>query len=77
LTEGRIANSHDHLIGWGLLGGIKQPIQNPGKRQATQDRDCVHQSACGQGVVEETHDVIATGSNGIGHGAAMATGSKN
>jgi hypothetical protein len=77
LTEGRIANSHDHLIGWSLNRGLKQPIQVPGERQDTQDRYSVHEGACGQGVVEKAHGVIATGSNGIGHGATMATGSKD
>ena len=77
LTECRIANSHYHLIGWGLKGSIKQPFQIPGKRQDTQNRCCVHQCACGQGVVEVPHNVIATGSDGIAYGAAMATGSKN
>jgi len=72
LTEGRIANSHDHLIGWGLAGGLTPPIRIPGKRQDTQDRCSAHQGACGQGVVEKAHDVVATGSNGITNGAAMA-----
>jgi len=35
LTEGRITNSHDHLIGWSLNGGLKQPIPVPGERQDT------------------------------------------
>jgi hypothetical protein len=77
LTEGGIANSHDHLIGWSLNGGLKQPIQVPGERQDTQDRCSIQQCACGQGVVEIPHDVIATGSNGIANGAAMATGPKD
>jgi len=38
LTEGRIADGHHHLIGWSLNGGLKQPIQVPGKGQATQDQ---------------------------------------
>jgi hypothetical protein len=77
LTEGRIANSHDYLIGCSLNGGLKQPIQVPGERQDTQDRCSIHEGACGQGVVEKAHDVIATGSNGIANGAAMATSPKN
>jgi hypothetical protein len=77
LTEGRIANGHDHLIIWGLIGGLKQPIQVPGKRQDTQNRCSVHQGACGQGVVKKAHDVIAPSSNGIANGTAMATGSKD
>jgi hypothetical protein len=77
LTEGRITNSHDHLVGWGLIGGIKKPFQIPGKRQATQYRGSAHQSACRQGVVEKAHNVIATGSNGIAYGANMAAGSKD
>ncbi len=35
LTEGRIADGHHHLIGWSLIGDLNQPIQVPGKRQAT------------------------------------------
>jgi hypothetical protein len=77
LTEGRIANSHDHLIGWSLLRGLKQPIQVPGERQNTQDRCSIHEGACGQSVVEKTHDVTATSSNGIANGAAMAAGPKD
>jgi len=77
LTEGRIANSHDHLIGCSLSGGLKQLIQVPGERQDTQYRCSIHQGACGQGVVEKAHDVIASGSNGIAYGAAMATGPKD
>jgi hypothetical protein len=77
LTEGRIANSHDHLIGCSLNGGIKQPIQVPGERQDTQDRCSIREGACGQGVVKEAHDVITSGSNGIAYGAAMATGPKD
>jgi hypothetical protein len=77
LTEGRIANGHDHLIGWSLNGDLKQPIQVPGERQDTQNRCSIHKGACGQGVVEIPHDVIASGSNGIANGAAMATSSKD
>jgi hypothetical protein len=77
LTKGRIANGHDHLIGWGLIGGLEKPIQVPGERQGTQNRCSIHQGACGQGVVEIPHDVIASGSNGIANGAAMATSSKD
>jgi hypothetical protein len=77
LTEGRIANGHDHLIGCSLNGGLKQPIQVPGERQDTQDRCSIHQGACGQGVVEKAHDVIPHGSNGIAYGAAMAAGPKD
>jgi len=44
-TEGRITNSHHHFIGWSLNGGLKQPIQVPGERQATQYRCSVHQGA--------------------------------
>jgi hypothetical protein len=52
VTEGRIANGHDHLIGWSINGDLKQPIQIPGERQDTQDGCSIHQGACGQGVVE-------------------------
>jgi hypothetical protein len=27
-----MTNGHDHLIRWGLNGGLKQPFQIPGKR---------------------------------------------
>ena len=76
-TEGRITNGHDHLIGCRLNGGLKQPMQVPRERQGTQDRCSVHQRACRQGVVKKAHDMIATGSNGIANGAAMAAGSKD
>ena len=77
LTEGRIANGHDHLIGCSLSGGLKQLIQVPGERQDTQYRYSAHQGACGQGVVEVPHDMITTGRNGIAYGAGMATGPKD
>jgi hypothetical protein len=77
LTEGRFANGHDRLIRWSQIGDLKQPTQIPGERQDTQDRCSVHQGACGKGVVEKAHDVIATGSNGIANGTAMATGPKD
>jgi hypothetical protein len=77
LTDSRIANSHDHLIGWSLNGGLKQPIQVPGERQGTQYRCSIQQGAWGQGVVEIPHDIIAAGSNGIAYGTGMATGPKD
>jgi len=77
LTEGRIANSHDHLIRWSLNGRLKQPIQVPGERKNTQDRGSAHQGACGQDVVEVPHDIIDTGSDGIAYGAAIAISSKD
>ena len=77
LTEGRIANGYNHLIGWGLTRGIKKPFQIPAKRQATQYREYAHQSAFQQGLIEIPHDVMATENNDITNGAAMATGSKD
>ena len=47
LREGRIANGHHHLIGWGLIGDLNQPVQISVERKGTQYRYSAHQGASG------------------------------
>jgi len=35
LREGRNINSHHHLIGWGLIGGLNQTVQISVERKGT------------------------------------------
>jgi hypothetical protein len=77
LTENGVTDGHHQLIRGALMGGSKQLLQLPGVCQDPQHRNPIHQRTHGQTIVEKAHHQVAISGNGIGHGAAMAAGSKD